>query len=112
MKAGGNRYLITFWEKLAPVQDDGGGLMTGGEAIYWTTNARVSKVTSLGSRRDVEGFETDLIELMQINLRYRSDKTVTKNMQIEYEGQRFTIQNIEDISELHRELLIIAKSRE
>lgn len=112
MKAGKNKHSVIFWQKSAPVVDDGGGIIPGAETVFWITNAEIGKVKTLNNRRDQEAYETDLMELMQFKLRFRPDKVVTKNMQIQYGGQRFTIQNIEDVKELRKEILIIAKGRE
>jgi len=44
-------------------------------------------------------------------LRYRADKKVTKNMMVEYGGDAYTIQSIENVGQRNRELIIVGLIR-
>jgi SPP1 family predicted phage head-tail adaptor len=90
------------------IKDAGGGVTAGPKVIYWETFA---EVTTIKNERNAQSYQTDLEEPKEFSLRFRADKTVTKNMLVEYKGKEYTIQSINDEGERKRELIIVGLTR-
>lgn len=90
------------------IKDAGGGVLPGPKVTYWETFA---EVTTIKNKRDAQSYQTDLEEPKEFSLRYRADKSVTKNMLVEYKGKKYTIQSINDEGERNRELIIVGLTR-
>ena len=124
MRIGKHRERIKIIT-LNTVKDTGGGYLgtgedqftenfeedfgTGEEQIYWETNAEVSDVKD---KYKVESFEIGIEESCVFTLRDRSDKTVTKLMQVIYKNRRYTIHGIDPVGYRGKELRLTCKSRE
>lgn len=91
-----------------PVKDAGGGVMPGAETIYWETFA---EVTTIKNARNAQAYQTDLEEPKEFIIRYRADKSVTKNMLIKCLGQIYTIQSNIDVDHRKKTLTIIGLTR-
>jgi SPP1 family predicted phage head-tail adaptor len=90
------------------IEDPGGGTLPGVQVIYWETFA---KVNTIKNKRDAESYQTDLEEPKEFIIRYREDKTVTKNMLIEHAGQAYTIQSNINVDSAKKELILVGLTR-
>ena len=72
--------------------DDGAGGSIGQKVLYWETSA---KVEELKSSRALEANQEKLKPVFVFEVRYRTDKFVIADMQIEWRGVNFTINKAE-----------------
>lgn len=90
------------------VEDPGGGIIPGTKTLYWETFA---KVNTIKNKRDAESYQADLEEPKEFIIRYREDKTVTKNMLIEHAGNVYTIQSNINVDSAKKELILVGLTR-
>lgn len=105
---GQKKAVIRITTTSEPIEDPGGGTLPGVKVIYWETFAQVRTIKN---RRDAEAYQTDIEEPKEFILRYRSDKDVTKNMLIEYNGKIYTIQGNINVDEAKKTLVLTGLTR-
>ena len=108
MSIGGKRERITITSITEPIQDQGGGVLSGVPYSYWETFA---EVTTIKNARNAQAYQSDLEEPKEFRIRYRADKNVTKNMLIEHAGLTYVIQSNIDTDVRKRELILIGLTR-
>lgn len=102
-KAGGRFEPIEFFENTITTSASGNRSAT--RASYWSTRAKVKPLTE---RRGLEAHQTVLKAGFEFSMRYRSDKTVTMSMELDYSGQTLIIHSIINVNEQNKELQVIA----
>lgn len=108
MSIGGKRERIRITTVTDPVEDAGGGILPGIPSVYWETFA---EVTTIKNARNAQAYQMDLEEPKEFRVRYRADKSVTKNMLIEHDGLTYIIQSNIDTDVRKRELILIGLTR-
>jgi SPP1 family predicted phage head-tail adaptor len=108
MYAGKLKHKISFYtiNKTA----DGAGGNTATTSLYYTTMANVKPFTSR-SALTIEGNKLSVLDALEFRFRYRPDKTITANMQLQFNGKSMIIQLIENVDSSNREIKIIATNK-
>lgn len=69
-------------------QPDNYGGSTPGQALYWSTNA---KVKQLRTRRTTEANQSPLLQVFSFEIRYRTDRDIRNDDMIKWRNNFFTI---------------------
>lgn len=102
-KTGGRYEPIEFFENT--ITTNTSGTRSAVEVSYWVTRA---KVKPLSERRGLEAYQVILTQGYEFSIKYRSDKTVLKNMKLTWNGLNLIIHEIHNVNNLNKEVRVVA----